>query len=72
MKEKIFCPKCGSQDIINIVYGYPLPSTTKKAERGEIFLGGCCVSPDNPDFKCRGCGKEFLKREVLNGRKNLL
>jgi hypothetical protein len=66
MKGKIFCPKCGSQDVIYIVYGYPLPSTTKKAERGEIFLGGCCITSNNPQWYCKKCGKEFLNKGDLN------
>ena len=31
------------------------------AERGEILLGGCCISPDSPDYGCPTCGQSFIK-----------
>jgi DNA-directed RNA polymerase subunit RPC12/RpoP len=53
------CPRCGSRDVIPILYGYPLPETMEAAERGEIELGGCCVTGNDPTLKCRACGEEF-------------
>jgi len=55
------CPECGSGEVIAIVYGYPLESLEKAAERGQVELGGCCVDEKNPDFRCKSCGKAFRK-----------
>lgn len=63
--EKGECPRCKSKNIIDIVYGYPTAKAMKEAEKGKIHLGGCCVSPDNPIHYCKDCGKEFLKRSVV-------
>jgi len=63
MKEKIFCPKCGSQkDVIPIVFGYPTLKTINKAERKEVKLGGCCITDNDPQWHCKKCGKEFLNK----------
>ena len=53
------CPKCGSLDVVPILYGYPMPETMEAAERGEIELGGCCVSGDDPRKHCKACGEQF-------------
>lgn len=37
------CPKCGKR-LTEIVYGEPTPEVFEASERGEIILGGCCVS----------------------------
>ena len=60
IKPKI-CPKCGSGEIVPIVYGYPLESLMEEAKQGKVELGGCCVSDNDPDFKCKSCGSEFRK-----------
>ena len=49
------CPKCGSTDAVEIIYGYPTDETGMAAERGEIVLGGCLVGMEDPDYQCRGC-----------------
>ena len=57
-----YCPICGSE-LIPIVYGMPGPEMLNKAERGEIYLGGCVVTPDDPKYYCDACDREFY--EVL-------
>lgn len=37
------CPKCKSNNIISIMYGYSAPSAIEEAERGNLILGGCEV-----------------------------
>lgn len=54
-----FCPDCGGE-LIPIVWGYPNPEMFQKAERGEIFLGGCVLPPNNPNYHCKNCDNEFL------------
>lgn len=56
------CPRCGSGDVVEVVYGYPLPSTAARARAGQIFLGGCLVDFDNENeerARCRVCDHEW-------------
>jgi DNA-directed RNA polymerase subunit RPC12/RpoP len=47
------CPNCGhNRDVREIFYG--MPAFPIDEDRYEI--GGCCVYPGMPLFKCRGCG----------------
>ena len=52
------CPTCG-KELIPILYGYPAPETMEKADKGEIMLGGCCVSYDDPTHYCKHCEKRI-------------
>ena len=63
------CPKCGSLDVVRILYGYPMPETFEAAERGEIALGGCCVSDDDPQRLCKACGTEFDRPKARGGKR---
>jgi hypothetical protein len=58
------CPKCGSLDVVPIMYGYPMPEAMEAAERGEIELGGCCVTADDPQKHCKACGERFDRPRV--------
>ena len=53
-----FCPDCGGE-LIPIVWGLPHEGLLRKAERGEIFLGGCCIPPNHPNYHCKKCDGEF-------------
>ncbi|MBI4952184.1 MAG: hypothetical protein HY908_09130 [Myxococcales bacterium] len=55
------CPACGSAGPVRILYGEPTPEAGARAERGEIWIGGCCFDGDgtDPAWKCLECGKEF-------------
>lgn len=59
MSRKYICPKCKKKEGVPIVYGYPLIGLAEQKERGEIVLGGCCVSKDSPDRQCLACGHEW-------------
>ena len=55
------CEKCRDK-VVPIVYGYPSPETFKKAERGEIKLGGCCIDvpfEEVEDCICTECGQRY-------------
>ncbi len=45
------CPRCGSA-AVPIAYGLPAPSMFEAASAGEIQLGGCTVTDDDPDLAC--------------------
>lgn len=40
-----------------IVYGMPGPELVDASARGEVSLGGCCISDDMPAFECPACGR---------------
>jgi hypothetical protein len=64
VKEKPnICPICGSDKIASFLYGLPVFSEYLKKElnEGTIKLGGCCVSDDDPLFRCLDCHLDFFK-----------
>ena len=58
------CPKCKSNMIIDIVYGFPSKKMLEDASKNKIDLGGCDISLNNLEYKCKSCGYEF--RELQN------
>ncbi|PIQ95863.1 MAG: hypothetical protein COV67_12545 [Nitrospinae bacterium CG11_big_fil_rev_8_21_14_0_20_56_8] len=67
MAKKLFCPRCRSEELIPILYGYPESPALDKALRGEIELGGCLVSEGNPTWKCKACGLPFSPETPADG-----
>ena len=63
--EKGECPRCKSENIVKIIYGYPSKETMKKFEEGKIELGGCVVDKSNFTRHCRDCGKNFLRKKFF-------
>ena len=57
------CPKCQSNMIIDIVYGFPSEELAEDANNNRVQLGGCCVGGDDPKFKCKSCGNAFGERD---------
>ena len=57
------CPQCGSSRIANILYGMPefSPELDKSLKEGKIALGGCCISNDDPKWKCTECEVDIYK-----------
>jgi hypothetical protein len=55
------CPRCGSDAVAEILYGYPAFSEDlrKEMDSGHIVLGGCVVWDDQADLACTTCGLEF-------------
>lgn len=48
------CPRCGSEQTVEVIYGLPAPGLFERAERGEVVLGGC--EPTDAERACRSCG----------------
>jgi hypothetical protein len=63
------CPRCGSQAVIPIVYGLPAPELVRKAEAGEVVLGGCEYDPSYPIYACRDCGEQWNQPRASGQRK---
>ena len=55
------CPNC-RQKMLEIVYGRPSIETMEKAERGEVYLGGCMISYRNPKYHCNNCRRSYFKK----------
>ncbi len=57
------CPQCGSSKIAVILYGMPEPDLEfdKSLNDGDIVLGGCCISGDDPQWKCAECEVDIYK-----------
>lgn len=51
------CPACRTP-LIPIRFGYPPPEWREPYERGEIMLGGCCISAYMPQHWCPTCEAE--------------
>ncbi len=46
--------------MLPIVFGYPMPATIAAADRGEIALGGCVVSGEDPTHHCAACDEDVI------------
>lgn len=63
--NKVTCPKCGSENIIPIIYGYPTNDMFAESDNGECILGGCCIEVDESEkadlsvHHCNDCGFEW-------------
>jgi transposase-like protein len=50
------CPRChSSEQVVPIIYGYPSEELFEAADRGEVKLGGCVVTGDDPQWFCKSC-----------------
>ena len=58
------CPECGSGRVARILYGLPHFSEEleRKLEAGEVVLGGCMISDDDPTRQCAECGHRWGER----------
>ena len=61
--QKQKCPSCDSNNVVPIVYGMPGSELMEQAERGEVILGGCVVTDNDPGLYCKDCGSEFYQEE---------
>ena len=57
--KKYVCPQCNSDDVIDILYGYPSEKTLQSWFKKEIELGGCIIRGENPHHKCKKCGNQW-------------
>ena len=56
MKKQRVCPACQGLDIKEIIYGLP---DIEGFDFEKHAVGGCCVSDNDPGFKCKSCDLEF-------------
>lgn len=54
----VVCPYCREKDeVVPILYGFPSHEAFMKAERGEVYLGGCEITPHS--HYCKRDDREF-------------
>jgi hypothetical protein len=54
----VVCPYChGKDEVIPILYGFPSHEGFKKADRGEVYLGGLDITPHS--YYCKRDDREF-------------
>jgi len=61
-KVSAVCPVCGGIGI-PIAYGLPSLEAGQAAARGEVVLGGCEVTGEDPDCQCVACGVRWMERD---------
>ena len=67
------CPVCGSKRVVRILYGLPAPEVFDDVEKGKIALGGCCITDNDPYWKCLDCDTEIYKcKPIMKLNKPLL
>jgi hypothetical protein len=60
------CPACGSARVAEIIYGLPAfsPELEEALESGRTVLGGCCVTSDDPRWRCLECQTPIFDRQA--------
>lgn len=55
------CPRCGAKKTAKILYGMPSmsPELEEQLNKGDIVLGGCCITECDPVYHCNKCKKGF-------------
>lgn len=67
MKTAQKCPQCGSKRAVRIMYGMPAYEAFLKAEKGEIALGGCVITGNDPQWQCQDCWTRWNDELVWPG-----
>jgi len=47
------CPRCDTENPLEIVYGFASAEMFDSALAGHIALGGCTFDDDSPAYRCR-------------------
>lgn len=73
-KRPATCPNCGGIKIASILYGLPAltPKLEKEIDKGNVVLGGCCVSDCDPAWQCMACEAKIYKTEVVEALEHLI
>ena len=60
-RKPVHCPYCGGR-VVPVVYGEPSEEVFDKHARGEVVLGGCCITGKDPKWECNKCGQWFRRK----------
>jgi|CXWL01.1.fsa_nt_gi hypothetical protein len=73
--EKIFrdrkprtCPSCNGKNVAVILWGLPMITAelTKAVDENKIVFGGCCISENDPVWRCADCYAEIWRQKIEN------
>ena len=53
--RRLKCPRCGSNKVVPIHYGYPGPKMQSDYDAGKIDWGGCVITDNDPAWRCKEC-----------------
>jgi len=61
MSNKRKCPNCQNTNYAKIIYGLiaDMYEVEEQIEKGQIMLGGCIVTGNDPKWKCNDCGTRW-------------
>ncbi|AQQ72559.1 hypothetical protein SMSP2_02949 [Limihaloglobus sulfuriphilus] len=59
------CPKCGSENVVPIVYGRTTFEMAKQEKAGEIHIGGESIENDGSKWYCNDCGYKWGGKSSL-------
>jgi hypothetical protein len=64
------CPQCGSIKVATILRGMPIFSEKLMTDisEGKVFLGGCCITENDPDWQCSECHMQFFKINSVDSK----
>ena len=60
------CPNCDNSPVASILSGMPAydEKMQKDIADGRLTLGGCCIGPDDPKWKCSNCDLEMYRKHI--------
>lgn len=58
MEKDTRCPKCNSEMVLEIVYGY-IPMGGEKYLKHNQIAGGCVIDENSKNFECKECKYEW-------------
>ena len=61
--ERGTCPRCGSEQVVHVLFGMPAPGASEQAPEWVEF-GGCVVWPDARDRRCQRCDHAWSATEA--------
>ena len=64
------CLKCGSKEVIPIIYGLPDEEMQALRENGVIDVGWDVTFGGEPAWRCKSCGEKFGNRDARDKRSN--
>lgn len=53
------CPKCGSENVQDVVYGYLPFDLARNREEGRVVWGGLFMPEDAKAHQCADCGERW-------------
>lgn len=59
------CPNCRYKNGVKIIYGKPTAELAVLAEKKKVFLSGCEVKHNAPQFHCFSCGHQWTKQDAI-------